>query len=145
MEIISIKTLEELQNFLAAKHNLSIKTSIEDIYKIGLIDQEYAVYSFQDSAQICVSYNVKPSDLKANARKVFNFTCGFKNISIEETTYRGDYELVSTIVRHEYIPFDLLVLFKGSSVILYISLATDPDLLMVIRGYANNVVTHYNV
>lgn len=145
MEIISIKTLEELQHFLATKHNLSVKTSIEDIYKIGLIDQEYAVYSFQDSAQIRVSYNVKPSDLKANARKVFNFTCGLKNISIEETTYRGDYELVSTIIRHEYIPFDLLVLFKGSSVILYISLATDPDLLMIIRGYANNVVTHYNV
>ena len=63
MEIISIKTLEELRNFLAAKHNLSIKTSIEDIYKIGLIDQEYTVYSFQDSAQLRVSYNIKPSDL----------------------------------------------------------------------------------
>lgn len=145
MEIISIKTLEELQRFLATKHNLSIKTSVEDIYKIGLIDQEYMIYSFQDRAQIRVSYNIKPSDLKANARKVFHFTCGLKNISIEETTYRGDYELVSTIVKHEYIPFDLLVLFKGSSVILYILLATDPDLLTIIRGYANNIVTHYNV
>lgn len=145
MEIISIKTLEELQNFLATKHNLSIKTSVEDIYKIGLIDQEYTVNSFQDSAQLRVSYNIKPSDLKANARKVFNFTCRLKNISIEETTYRGDYELVSTIIRHDYIPFDLLVLFKGSSVILYISLATDPELLTVIKGYANTMITHYNV
>ena len=143
MEIRSIKTLEELQQFLVTKHNLSVKTSVEDIYKIGLIDQEYTIFSFQDNAQLRVSYNIKPTDLKANARKVFNFTCGLKNISIEETTYRGDYELVSTIIRHEYIPFDLLVLFKGSSVILCISLASDPNLLMVIRGYANNVITHY--
>lgn len=39
----------------------------------------------------------------------------------------------------------LYFILQGSSVILYISLATDPELLTVIKGYANTMITHYNV
>ena len=144
MEIINIETLEDLNKFLIAKHSLSSAIPLEDAYRKGLVEAEYNIYSFQSSGNINVSYNAAPHDLTRVVRKVYSITCAMNNVSIEETTYKGDRESCSTMVRHDYRPFDLLILFKGSSTLLYISLAAESEVVTTLKRYANSMMTHFD-
>lgn len=144
MEIINIETLEDLQKFLIAKHSLSSPIPVEEAYRKGLVETEYTIYSFQSSGNINVSYNAAPHDLTRVVRKVYSITCAMNNVSIEETTYKDDREQCSTMVRHDYRPFDLLVLFKGSSTLLYISLAAESEVATMLKRYATSMITHFD-
>lgn len=144
MEIIDVQTLEELQKFLLAKHKLPEETALEELIKVGLLDTEYIIYSFQDKGNVSVGYNTKPTDLTRTVRKVLQITCELCNISIEESGWSDDREQYSTMVRHSYRPFDLLVIFKGSSTALYISLAAESEVVTTLKRYANSNIIHYN-
>nr|DAP53797.1 MAG TPA: hypothetical protein [Caudoviricetes sp.] len=144
MEIINIETLEDLHKFLLVKHKLPDETTLEELVNVELLYNEYSIYSFQDKGNISISYNTKPTDLTHTVRKVLHITCGNGTISIEESSWDDDREQYSTLIRHDYQPFDLLIMFKGSSTFLYISLAAESEVVTTLKRCANNVITHFD-